>query len=163
MVKKDPNTGSVGTVSATDVQNDTEYLCPVTIGGQNLNLDFDTGSADCWVFSSKLPSGTQREHLQNKGQIYDPSKSSTWRAAKGETWQIQYGDGSTASGTCGTDHVVIGGVSISNQTIEIADKMSEAFAQGTSDGLMGLAFVSPLMHCRSHDTVHPQTSTKALA
>lgn len=34
-----------GTVGATDIQNDSEYLCPVTIGtpGQKLMLDFDTG------------------------------------------------------------------------------------------------------------------------
>ena len=35
-----------GTVTATPEQYDAEYLCPVTIGGQTLNLDFDTGSAD---------------------------------------------------------------------------------------------------------------------
>jgi aspergillopepsin I len=35
-----------GTVTATPEQYDSEYLCPVTIGGQTLNLDFDTGSSD---------------------------------------------------------------------------------------------------------------------
>ena len=35
-----------GLVAATPEQYDAEYLCPVTIGGQTLNLDFDTGSAD---------------------------------------------------------------------------------------------------------------------
>jgi hypothetical protein len=33
-------------VTATPERNDWYYLCPVTIGGQTLNLDFDTGSAD---------------------------------------------------------------------------------------------------------------------
>jgi aspergillopepsin I len=37
---------SDGSVTATPEQYDSEYLCPVTIGGQTLNLDFDTGSAD---------------------------------------------------------------------------------------------------------------------
>lgn len=37
---------SNGSVTATPEQYDSEYLCPVTIGGQTLNLDFDTGSAD---------------------------------------------------------------------------------------------------------------------
>lgn len=35
-----------GTVTTTPTQYDSEYLTPVTIGGQILNLDFDTGSSD---------------------------------------------------------------------------------------------------------------------
>ena len=33
-------------VTASPEANDSEYLVPVTIGGQTMNLDFDTGSAD---------------------------------------------------------------------------------------------------------------------
>jgi hypothetical protein len=36
-----------GSVTAED-ESHVEYLCPVTIGGQTLNLDFDTGSADMY-------------------------------------------------------------------------------------------------------------------
>jgi hypothetical protein len=35
-----------GEVSATPEENESEYLSPVSINGQTLNLDFDTGSAD---------------------------------------------------------------------------------------------------------------------
>lgn len=35
-----------GTVDATPEESDSEYLCPVDVGGTTLNLDFDTGSAD---------------------------------------------------------------------------------------------------------------------
>ncbi len=35
-----------GTVTANPEQYDSEYLCPVSVGGQTLNLDFDTGSSD---------------------------------------------------------------------------------------------------------------------
>lgn len=41
-----------GTVSADPTLYDTQYLSPVTIGGQTLNVDFDTGSSDLWVVSS---------------------------------------------------------------------------------------------------------------
>ena len=37
---------SPGTVPANPEQFDSSYLCPVSIGGQTLNLDFDTGSSD---------------------------------------------------------------------------------------------------------------------
>ena len=37
---------AAGSVPATPEEYDVRYLCPVTIGGQTLNLDFDTGSSD---------------------------------------------------------------------------------------------------------------------
>ncbi len=41
-----------GSVVANPMLNDKEYLSPVTIGGQTLNLDIDTGSADLYVPSN---------------------------------------------------------------------------------------------------------------
>jgi len=42
----------VGMLPTDDIQNDSMYLCPVTIGvgpdAVTVNLDFDTGSADLW-------------------------------------------------------------------------------------------------------------------
>jgi aspergillopepsin I len=35
-----------GTVTATPLDYDSEYLCPVDIDGQTLMLDFDSGSSD---------------------------------------------------------------------------------------------------------------------
>jgi len=37
---------STGTVPASSVQFDQEYLAPIWVGGQMLLLDIDTGSAD---------------------------------------------------------------------------------------------------------------------
>jgi len=59
---------------------------------------------------------------------------------KGDKWQISYGDSSSASGSVGTDNVTIGGLTIKNQAIELATKMSDQFIQGAGDGLLGLAF-----------------------
>lgn len=58
----------------------------------------------------------------------------------GKKWKIQYGDGSTASGDCGSDTLILGNLSIKKQTIECAAKLSRQFSQGTSDGLLGLAW-----------------------
>jgi hypothetical protein len=43
------NGSEMGLVSATSSQNDAEFLSPVTVGGQTLAMDFDTGSSDMYV------------------------------------------------------------------------------------------------------------------
>ncbi|KAJ5224473.1 uncharacterized protein N7469_007976 [Penicillium citrinum] len=130
----------VGQVGADDVQNDAMYLAEVGIGtpAQNLSLDFDTGSADLWVWSTKLPSVTISQHKGHN--VFDPSKSSSYKTKDGSTWRISYGDGSSAAGIVGNDDVNLGGVVVKAQAIELADTMSEQFASGAGDGLLGLAF-----------------------
>jgi len=68
--------------------------------------------------------------------IFDPSKSTTMT---GSTWQISYGDGSSASGIVVTDTLTIGGIAIKNQAIECANELSSSFQSGAGDGLLGLA------------------------
>lgn len=125
-----------GSVTASPADSyDSEYLCPVDIGGQTVHLDFDTGSADLWVFSTSLPSSDQNGH-----SVYSPSKSSTYKKKSGYKWDISYGDGSSASGTVGTDDVTVGGTKVTGQAVELATKISSEFKQDKSDGLLGLAF-----------------------
>jgi hypothetical protein len=135
--------GNTGQVTSEDVQNDSQYLSPVSIGTppQTFNLDFDTGSADLWVWSTNLPQATQSQGASNH-QIFDPSKSSTFQAQSGSSWKIQYGDSSSASGTVGTDNINIGGLTIQNQAIELASELSDQFIQSSGDGLLGLAWGS---------------------
>ncbi|EMC99342.1 hypothetical protein BAUCODRAFT_573677 [Baudoinia panamericana UAMH 10762] len=140
LVKHNLATGQTGQVTAQDV-SDAEYLAPVTIGspGQTMNLQFDSGSSDLWVFSSEMPAD-QQQGVQSAGNsIFDPSKSSTFQRTHG-TWSITYGDGSGASGNCGTDNINIGGITIKNQIIELADTASSQFLSGSESGLCGLAF-----------------------
>ena len=149
LMKKD-NAGNVGKVQAQDIQNDSEYQAQVSIGtpGQTFNLDFDTSSADLWVWSTGLPKTVQREGktAPNHHNIFDHTKSCTFKPCEGQTWNIGYGDGSTASGNVGTDTVEIGGVTVKNQAIEMASTMSSEFQQGASDGLLGLAWVRSRRH-----------------
>ena len=61
------------------------------------------------------------------------------------TWLVRSA-GSSASGTCGTDTVTVGHVAITNQVVEIANKLSPTFVNGSGcDGLIGFAFVSLLL------------------
>jgi len=129
------SSGSDGSVTAKPTSQDEEYLAQVTIGKSGtFNLDFDTGSSDLWVFSSELPASEQKGH-----NIY---KTSEGTAKSGYTWEIEYGDGSSASGNVYTDSVSVGGVTVSNQAVEAAKKISSEFQQDPSDGLLGLAFSS---------------------
>ncbi|KAF2099786.1 acid protease [Rhizodiscina lignyota] len=133
---------TTGEVPAEDQQNDSQYLAQVSIGtpGQNMMLDFDSGSADLWVWSTSLPSQTQSQGTSSGHHIFDPSKSSTWKESSGSTWKIEYGDQSSASGTVGTDNLTIGGLTVQNQAIELADTLSQQFVTGAGDGLLGLAW-----------------------
>lgn len=49
--KRIADTDETSDVGADDVQNDTMYLAPVSIGtpAQTIHLEVDTGSADLWV------------------------------------------------------------------------------------------------------------------
>ena len=88
----------------SSILNDMKYLISVTIGGQNMNVQADTGSSDLWVFSTHLFRAEQKGH-----KIYDPCLSNTSKTLAGETWTSIYGDGSQgASGDVCTDIVAVG-------------------------------------------------------
>ncbi|CAG8977239.1 hypothetical protein HYALB_00007935 [Hymenoscyphus albidus] len=95
-------------------------------------------SFDRWVFSTILPTA------QISGQkLYNPSSSTTSTLLNGEIWSISYGDGSFCSGTVVSETVVIGGITVSKQGLEIASQASSSFTSDpASSGLLGLAFSS---------------------
>ncbi|KAI3324383.1 acid protease [Xylariaceae sp. AK1471] len=139
------NKNGTGLVVNVPEANDVEYLSPVNIGGQVLNLDFDTGSSDLWVFNTQLSAAATQGHA-----LYDPSSSATFKLMNNAQFQISYGDGSGAEGTVGTDVVNIGGAEVQAQAVELATAVSQSFVDDTAtDGLLGLAF-------STINTVQPQ-------
>ena len=88
------------------------------------------------MFSTDLPAQAIGGH-----SAFDASKSTTFKKINGAQFSISYGDGSGAAGTVGTDVVTIGGVTVQNQAVELANAVSRSFVQDTNtDGLVGLAF-----------------------
>ncbi|KAI9649404.1 hypothetical protein NHQ30_001980 [Ciborinia camelliae] len=136
-------------VTATPADG-AEYLIPVTVGGQTLNLDLDSGSADLWVFSSLLSSSDRSGH-----DYFTSSDSSTYSSLSGYTWDITYADGSGASGVVGTDTVTVGGTTVTGQAVELANDVSSEFISDSSDGLIGMAF-------NSINTVSPESQSTFL-
>ncbi|CAL8578251.1 hypothetical protein XPA_004043 [Xanthoria parietina] len=126
-----------GNIPADEEEGDVSFLSPITIGGQPMMMNFDTGSSDLWVFSTGLPA-----EQQALGQsVFDPAKSRTFKPLQGASWKITYGDESFAGGTVGTDTVDIGGAKVEGQAIEMATTVADSFLEDTrADGLVGLAF-----------------------
>lgn len=139
------NGQQTGVVAAQPEANDKEFLSKVKVGGQEMTLDFDTGSSDLWVFNTQLDQQTTQGHA-----VFDPKKSTSFKELQGAQFSISYGDGSGAAGNVGTDTVDIGGAVVNNQAIELATNVSNTFVQDqNNDGLLGLAF-------SSINTVKPQ-------
>ncbi|KAJ4309739.1 Aspartic protease snp2 [Neodidymelliopsis sp. IMI 364377] len=140
---------------------DSSYLSPVTIGTTTVNLDFDTGSADLWVFSS-LQASTQLSG-------HDYYKVDASKVKSGYSWRISYGDGSGASGKVYADKVTVAGVTATSQAVEAATSVSAQFSQDQdTDGLLGLAFstintVSPTPQKTFFDTVKSSLAKQLFA
>ena len=67
------------------------------------------------------------EGMASHHNVFDEGKSPSFKISPGAHWNITYGDGSSASGHVGTDVVQIGGITIHNQDIEVANKLSQQF------------------------------------
>ena len=120
-----------------------------------LRVDLDTGSSDFWVFSTLLRADDQ-EKAKKKHTIFNHIKSKSWRWPSHEwggfskfwrfrrpslEWEIEYGDGSSASGVVGFDDVLLGDIKISKQAVQLAKRFSgRQFREGSADGILGLAF-----------------------
>ena len=129
-----------GVVTASSIDYDEEYLCPLLIGSPavTLNLDFDTGSSDFWVFSGQMPSQESAGH-----SLYRPHLSYGAQAKRGYTWKIEYGDGSGSSGNVFMDKVRIGPITATQMAVECATSVSPSFTSDkNNDGLVGLAMSS---------------------
>ncbi|KAM0809411.1 putative Aspartic peptidase domain-containing protein [Seiridium cardinale] len=133
-------TDQTGGVPALSQNGDLEWIAPANIGtpAQQIYLDFDTGSADTWVFTNDTASKSV------KGQtILDLSKSTTAQLISNCTWSIMYGDFSSSSGIVYQDTLSLGDLVIEGMTIESAKQVSQQFSeQKEMSGLFGLAFSS---------------------
>lgn len=121
------------TIILKDEQNDIGYYGKITIGDQDFNIIFDTGSSNLFVPNKDCISTTCTNH--NK---FDSAKSKTFTFA-GNPWSIKFGIGS-ASGITGIDDIKIGDFVIKQQIFGLANEMSDDNANFIPDGVLGLAF-----------------------
>ncbi|KAI0205761.1 aspartic peptidase domain-containing protein [Astrocystis sublimbata] len=133
------NNGSgIGNVPSESKDGDLLWLAPISIGNppQELHVDLDTGSTDSWFFT------TETEPSEVNGQkLWNPNKSITAELISGCSWSVIYGDWSTSSGSCYTDTLHLGNMSIPKMTIESAKSVSDMFTSTSyMSGLVGLGW-----------------------
>ncbi|KAM3485148.1 hypothetical protein MY8738_001616 [Beauveria namnaoensis] len=111
---------------------DGEYYAEVLVGTppQKINLLFDTGSSDLWLFGADV-SG----EVDNGQAKWNHTSSSTAKLVQGGKWSIGYGDGSGAKGTIYKDTVSIAGASITGQGVEYA---TTVYPQYSGDNILGV-------------------------
>jgi len=98
-----------------------------------MNVVYDTGSSDLWVFTTECSTCTSA-----KSNVFNPSSSGTY--IKGtKSFSITYGDGSWAKGHNGSDIISIGGATI-RQGIDITTSVSSNLLSADLDGILGLGF-----------------------
>lgn len=99
------------------------YSTNVQIGTppQDVELLLDTGSSDTWVFT---PNSKYTGATQGPNSFFDESQSSTWNGNNSD-FHITYGIGQV-SGKWGTDHLSIGGATIENLSIGLAESSDSA-------------------------------------
>ncbi|KAF9938442.1 hypothetical protein BGZ67_000165 [Mortierella alpina] len=104
---------------------------------QHVQLLVDTGSADLWV-----PSTSCASRVCGKDKV-DPAKSITARELD-ESYEIKYGDGSTANCIVYNETVEIARVITMEQFIGLANNVTSSNPESneTPVGLLGLAFQS---------------------
>ncbi|KAH8986124.1 acid protease [Lactarius akahatsu] len=100
-------------------------------------VDFDTGSSDLFLPASNCDSSCSGHTL------YDPESSST-SSDVGQSFKLQYTDGSAVSGEQYTDTVTIAGFKATGQRLGAATTYSSGFQSNgfPADGLLGMAYQS---------------------
>ncbi|KAJ4479071.1 acid protease [Lentinula aciculospora] len=123
-------------VPLKDENNDELWDGQISVGSnaQKFSIDFDTGSSDLWIPSSDCTASSCSS--KNK---YNSSSSSSSEAQSG-SFGIQYGDGSTASGSIYADTVTIAGISVTGQHFAAVTNMSNSVAQTPFDGILGMGY-----------------------
>jgi len=115
----------------------SQYYGEVIVGGQSVDVIYDTGSSNLWV-------GNQAPRFPIGGKApYDNSISPTY-TANGSIFAIEYGSG-PVSGVFSQDRVEIGGLILEDYNFAEVDDttgLGAAFAVGKFDGILGMAWDS---------------------
>lgn len=140
-VRRDDGDGTIiAHNSAT--RPDAEYYAEILVGTlpQTINLLFDTGSSDLWLFGADVHGAVDAGQ-----QKWNHTASSTAKLIKGGKWSIHYLDGSGGKGTIYKDTVSVGSVNVNDQGVEYATHVDPMGGGGNIlgspvSGIVGFGF-----------------------
>jgi len=134
-----PGKSCAGSVTVPLINGQVLWFGEIEVGtpGKTFQVEFDTGSSDLFLPSSKCRSNCKGHEL------YDPSASSTSKDL-GKRFTLGFGDGSTAKGTEYSDVVNVAGLTAYGQTLGAATQYSSGLNVSAfkPDGMMGMGFQS---------------------
>lgn len=127
--------------------NDDEYFSTsINLGtpSQELNVIFDTGSADLWVMDTNNPNclNSLNSSIKDNSKIdcsqittFDSKKSSSFKKLSDDRFYINYVDETYAEGEWATDTLTINGITINNMQFGLALNATTPVS-----GVLGIGF-----------------------
>lgn len=132
--KTAPRNGKRDNFGPDDLSYDSYWFADLVVGGEDVTVLLDTGSADLWLVDASAGSGAT-----SGVQTWDPSTASSTSQMSGENFDIGYGEGGNGvSGPVYSTPVCIGDVCV----IMACGSATTDQGLGTfpQSGIMGLAF-----------------------
>ena len=130
-----------GTSKVEAILSGSSWVTSITVGGQVLRVQIDTGSSTLWFISTLSDEATKTSFPSHK--YFDPSKSSTWQLQPDLKFNVTYDIGEEGSfGVAGTETVELGGVAVTDMLVGAATHVfgGTGALDPTYDGIMGLGW-----------------------
>ncbi|KAI9751820.1 MAG: hypothetical protein M1815_000899 [Lichina confinis] len=130
------------------------YVVPISVGGQLLHLQLDTGSADLYVLGPDVPRQKTIGRSTFKGRDFE--------RIDGVRFELNYVGGDSAIGFVGRSPIGFGGLTLEKQTVNVATDvrysaiMDGLVGLGTGKGIAGAnARPNPFLECLMTSIRHP--------
>lgn len=129
---------AIGSMPVSQEEPDVAYFGQITFGTgtpQNFDIQFDTGSADLFVFGKNCDSPA----CDGKPK-YDSNLDTSFSPIDGKDFEVEYADGTEAFGDSAKTTIVIAGISVAAQEFGVVNDISDDFGEHPYVGIMGMAF-----------------------
>ncbi|CAB4380308.1 unnamed protein product [Rhizophagus irregularis] len=128
---------AIGSMPVNQEEPDVAYFGQITFGTgtpQNFDIQFDTGSGDLFVFGKNCGSPACEDKPK-----YDSGLDTSFTPIEGKDFEVEYADGTGATGDSAKTTIVIAGISVDAQEFGVVNEISDNF-EHPYVGIMGMAF-----------------------